>query len=436
MTMRELAEAVSKVLAGQVPEYIVIVEHEKSIMLKLARGEPTVTQSWDEYSVNIYVSKDGKILVSSFRSSSPEEAVRKTTAIISRLQPSPLYAPLPEPTGKSYSLVDSAVNDMVETGDLGRIVEDLELDSIGNSAGAITLGRESRLLVSSTGASLEGARTYFHGYVRVFADDDTSGQWSWTSTGYEPSKAKKAIQVAKDLAAECKKLPKEKLEGGDYRVLLSPMVAGNLLETVVRAASAASIIFGMSFFRPDMIGQQVAGPALTIMDAPTHTGLPGYSLFDDEAVATRDKHVIRNGVLETLLHNSKTAKLMGQENTGNAGILMPRPFNIIVGEGDIGDSELLEALGDGLYATNNWYTRFQNYPEGLFSTVTRDALFVVRRGKPVACAKRARITGSMKDLIRNVEAAGSTRWPIQWWEVTTPSLLPHVLVSRIGITSE
>jgi len=434
--MMELVEYLAAKLASKAQDYVVIMERDRSLMLKLANGEPTVVQSWDEYTVTVYAAKDQRINISSFRTRDPATAVDKVLRSLDKLEPSPLYAPLPEPTGRDYKLVDPVIAEAAATGDISRIIEDLELDQAGDAAGMIQLSHKEKALAASTGARLQGAKTSFNGYIRVFQGEDASGQWSWTTTRYDPVTAKKAIAVAQRLAEECKSLPMERLEPGEYRVLLSPMVAGNLLETLVQAATGGAIAFGMSFLTRDSLGKQVASEKLTIQDAPEKQELPGYRLFDDEAVAARDKYVIRQGSLETILNNSKTAKLLGLETTGNAGLLMPRAFNIIVEPGDLDDNDMLEALGTGLYATNNWYTRFQNYVEGTFSTVTRDALFIVRNGKPVACAKRARITGSIPGLVQNVEALGRTLWPIQWWEVSIPSLLPNVLVSRIGITSD
>ena len=434
--MIRLAGEIAAQVKGLVDEYVVKVVREQSVMLKLANGQPSVTQSWDEYVVTIYAAKQGRLVLSNFRARDPAEALGKTLASLDKIQPSPLYAPLPEPTGKGYSVVDRRLREIAETGDVAQVIEDLELSQAGDAAGMITVSYQRVGLVTSAGAELEGEKTHFNGYIRVFRGEDASGQWSWTSTRYDAVAAKKAIGVAKRLAEGCASLPQEKVEPGEYRVLLSPMVAGNLLETLVMAASGGMIVFGMSFFQKESLGTQVASEKLSILDAPRREELPGYSLFDDEGLETKDKYVIRKGVLETLLNNTKTAKLLGLSSTGNAGLITPRAFSVVVEPGDLGDDDMLEALGDGLYATNNWYTRFQNYVEGLFSTVTRDALFIVRGGKPVACAKRARITGSIPALARNIEAVGRSLWPIEWWEVDIPSLLPHVLVSRIGITSE
>jgi len=431
-----VAEEAAARLKRLVPEYAVLVNAEKSVMLKLAGGEPSVVQSWSGYEVTVYAASEPRIMVSSFSARDAAEAAEKAAGLVERLEPSPLYAPLPEPSGSSYEIVDSALEEMAHSGDISRLVDDLELEVVGDAAGMVLVAYRERGLVTSRGARLEGRVTEFNGYVRVFRGEEASGQWSWVSTAYDAALARRAIDVAKSLADECAGLPRDRVEPGEYRVLLSPMVAGNLLETVLYAASAGSVFFGHSFFTRESVGERVASESLTLVDAPRAGRLPGYAGFDDEGVATRDKAVIKAGALETLLHNSKTARLFGVETTGNAGLLLPRPFNMIVAPGSLSPGDMLEALGDGIYVTNNWYTRFQNIAEGLFSTVARDATLVVKRGRPTACAPRLRLTGSMRDLIANIEDLGAEQWPIRWWEVRVPSLLPHALISKIGVTSE
>ncbi len=436
MTGENILEKIIETIRSKVDEYIVIIEEEDQLMLKLANGKPSVTQSWNELNVNLYVAKNGKMAMSNFRTSSPEEAISKTLAIIDKLQPSPLYAPLPQPSGSNYQNIDNKIIETVVSGDIQELITDLDLPRLETAAGAITLQHTKIWLETSMGGRYHGENTAFHGYIRIFRKDDVSGQWSWTSSNYDPRKANRAIEKAVELADLCNSLPSEKISTGKYDILLSPMVVGNLFETVTRAANGAAIIFGMSFFKPDEKDKQVASEKLTLLDLPTYKDLPGYRLFDDEAVATRDKPIIEKGTLKTILHNSKTAKLLGTETTGNAGIIWPHAFNLKIEPGEINEDELYEVLNNGIYATNNWYTRFQNYVEGTFSTVTRDAVIIVRSGKPKACTQRIRITGSIRDLIMNITGVSKLLYPIQWWEVSIPSLLPHLLVKETPITSE
>jgi len=434
--LEALAGEAGRRLHGLAEEFVVLARGVEREMLKLARGEASVVQSWNSIEFGVYVARrDGRLLFTELSTSSPGDAVESVARLVERLEPSPLYAPLPRATGESYSLVDPAIARHLSGEERLDLAHDIELELLGDVAGMASLSRTRLVLLNSHGERLRGDKTAFTGYLRVFRGG-RSGQWSWAHTGYDGGRpARRAAQAARELAEECQGLPAERVEPGRYRVLLSPMVAGNLVDELVGMANGASILFGMSFIRPDTIGERVFSEALTIVDAPRDASLPGYSLFDDEGVATRDKAVVRRGVLETVLHNSKTAKAMGAETTGNAGLLMPRPFSIVVEPGDLGSDELLEALGNGVYVTNNWYTRFQSYPEGAFSTVTRDAVFIVRGGRPVACTGRIRIADRLGELFSRVEAAGREAWRLEWWEIPVPSLVPHLLVGEAGITT-
>ncbi|MEB3851288.1 MAG: TldD/PmbA family protein [Desulfurococcales archaeon] len=415
-------------------EAAVRVTARASLMIKLARGEVSVTQSWLDLETDAYVARDGRMAVYSSRAPEPWAEIAGALRGFEALEKSPLYAPLPEPTGKPVSSVDGRVAEAALTGDAGFVVEDLELDQIGDAAGMVLLEYWATALQTSTGADLAYEGTRFNGYVRVFRGIASSGQWSWTSTRYDLAAAKRAIGQAKELAAECSRLPRVRVEPGEYRVLLGPMVVGNLAEIVASSASAGAILFGFSFLSSKKPGDRVASEKLTLEDRPLDTGLPAFRGFDDEGVATRDKAIIRRGVLETILHNTKTARAMGGETTGNAGWIMPSPFNIHVGPGTLRPDEMLEALGDGIYVSNNWYTRFQNYVEGEFSTVSRDAVFLVRGGRPVGCLDRIRIADVLPRLMSSVEDLSAERWPIQWWEVDRPVLAPFALLGSARVS--
>lgn len=434
MIPSHMAHSAASAIRGKVDEFVVIASTRSSMMIKYANGEITVSQSWKEYDITVYATKGRKINVSTFRSSDPMEAIAKLPAILERLSESPLYAPLPSPSGSPISAVDPSIRESTQSGDVSKLLAGIDVSQYGDVAGMMSLSYMASHYLSSSGLDKGFEVTSSNGYFRVFRGDD-SGQWSWVSTMHNNSDIMNSLEISKEFAELCESLPKEKVEPGTYRVLLSPMVAGNLIEGVADAASAGMVLMGMSFFHNVKAGDEVASESFSLYDVPRAEVLPGVRGFDDEGVATRDKAIIERGVFRGLIHNSKTASLMGGESTGNAGLIMPRVFNIEVSAGSLSSSELFEALGSGIVATNNWYTRFQNYLEGSFSTVTRDALIIVRSGKPVACSRRARLVGSMREMIVNIEDLSKERWRLMWWEIDKPSILPYVLIKRMYVSS-
>ncbi len=429
---RMASEAIEK-LSEAGYEAAVLAVSRASLMLKIAHGEASVTQSWLTRSTSAYVAKDKRMAVYSSESPEPWRDILEASRSLRALEESPLYAPLPEPSGSPLSRVDEKIRDAALTGDASFILEDLELSQLGDAAGMVLLEYTATALATTAGAELAYEATRFNGYMRVFRGE-ASGQWSWTSTVYDVNAAKRALGQAVQLAEECSRLPKATIEPGEYRVLLGPMVVGNLAEELVSSASAGSVIFGMSFLREAKPGDTIASEALTVEDKPRDTSLPLFRGFDDEGVATRDKAIVERGVFKGFLHNTKTARLMGASTTGNAGWIMPTPFNIHIAPGTLKPDDMLDSLWDGVYITNNWYTRFQNYLEGEFSTVSRDAVFLVKNGEPRACLGRIRIADRMPRLMKVIEDLSAERWPIQWWEVSHPTLAPYVLLSKARLS--
>jgi PmbA protein len=91
-------------------------------------------------------------------------------------------------------------------------------------------------------------------------------------------------------------------------------------------------------------------------------------------------------------------------------------------------------VGDGLYLTNNWYTRFQNYQTGDFSSICRDGAFEIKNGKIARSVKGFRISDNMPRILQSITALSKERKWIRWWEVPIPVYLPHMIVEDVGIT--
>jgi PmbA protein len=189
----------------------------------------------------------------------------------------------------------------------------------------------------------------------------------------------------------------------------------------------------MSIF-VNKLGQKVAPEIVTITDDPATYSLAN-RVFDDEGVPTRANVIIDHGNLKTFLHNTSTAKLFKTETTGNAGLVSPTPWNFEMNPGDFDKDELLDELGNGLYLTNTWYTRFQNYAKGDFSTIPRDGIFLVENGTIKKSLKDIRISDNALNLLSNIAGISKERQHVHWWgEADPPSISPYVLINKVRIT--
>jgi PmbA protein len=135
------------------------------------------------------------------------------------------------------------------------------------------------------------------------------------------------------------------------------------------------------------------------------------------------------------LHNTSTAKTFKTKTTGNAGLVYPNPWNLEMDAGDMSKEELFGEVKKGLYLTNTWYTRFQNYAKGDFSTIPRDGIFLIEKGKIKQSLKDLRVSDNALTMLSNIAGASKERQHVHWWgEADPPSLSPYVLIKDVHVT--
>ena len=102
------------------------------------------------------------------------------------------------------------------------------------------------------------------------------------------------------------------------------------------------------------LNQKIASSKLTIEERPLEKNI-FFSYFDGEGVATRNKVVVKNGVLKTYFYNRETAKKDGVESTGNGvwggGKIGTGFDNVFVKPGKQTFDELIADIKDGVYIT-------------------------------------------------------------------------------------
>ena len=207
-------------------------------------------------------------------------------------------------------------------------------------------------------------------------------------------------------------------------------------------ASALSVELGMSMF-DKKIGKKVASEQVTLADEP---GMPSMTrrAFDHEGRPTRRVVVIKEGVLKTYLHSTSTAKRFKAKPTGNAGPTVattfttpgePIMFHPVLETGGWTVEEMIEDTRKGLYLNNTWYTRFQNYSTGDFSTIPRDAIMLVRDGEVVGPVKNVRVSDNLLRFWKQVDAVSKNAQETYWWDEARPSsLLPAARAKGMKVT--
>ena len=410
----------------------------RTYMVRFANSEVTVAKHWHtvEHGVRLVKGKRHMFVVSTDEArlkSQVEAAAKGIDTVPETAEVDPPPTPRVQLPGWAHDRRVLDVERVVER--VGAAISSALSSGADRCAGAATFGEVAVRYVDTWGREAEYRVTAAMITVRAFKGEASATRVS-VSRDMDRWAPEGAASAAAELAVEAAGLPEEKLEPGTYDVVLDPMVVTDLLGYAAHYwFNGHAILSGTSRYGMGDVGREVASPALTVRDSASLEGSLGYVPFDFEAVEARDLDVVVRGTLAGFAHNLATARMLGAETTGNAigfeGWVVPMFKQVYVAPGDVSNPE---EVGNGIYITNNWYTRFQNVREGLFSTVARDAVIIIRGGKPVARTRGVRISDSLASLMANVWGTGKQLSQVYWWETPTPGWSPLVLVRGVNIT--
>ncbi len=220
---------------------------------------------------------------------------------------------------------------------------------------------------------------------------------------------------------------------GKYTVIFSPLCFASIVSYTIPMASAFQIDSGMSVFA-DRMGERIASTSFTLYDDPSDDSMFNSKSFDDEGTPTRKTPVIEKGVVRSFLHNFSTSKKFGVESTGNAGIVSPAPWQISVEPGNEEVDDMIASTKKGLFINNTWYTRFQDYREGVLSTIPRDGIFFIEHGEIKESWGGIRISDSLIRMYRNIEGISRETRKVKWWDETMHTRSPYVEVADVNIS--
>jgi PmbA protein len=306
------------------------------------------------------------------------------------------------------------------------------LENSNNTAGIVYADVSKRELETSSNVSVSEKSTSIKLSIRAFNKDEETGHAASCSRNLKSINPEKIGRKAGEIARLAKS--PEKTESGKFDVIFDPLSAANLLSVVGGCSSAFLVDAGRSFLR-EKIRKRVASNKVTLIDSGTIANGYGSTSFDEEGVPAKNTTIIEKGILKNYLHNTSTAKKYKTKTTANAGLIAPYPHNIIIKKGRISKDNLFKDF-NGLYITNVWYTRFQNYLKGDFSTIPRDGVFLFKNGEVVKSIKDIRISDNMQKILENIENISNKPEWIIWWglDFQIPVFTPYILVKNVNIT--
>ena len=181
-------------------------------------------------------------------------------------------------------------------------------------------------------------------------------------------------------------------------VMFAPDVARGLLGHFVGAIGGGAQ-YRRSSFLLDAAGQQLFPAAISLRERPHLQGALGSAPFDGEGVATRDRDLVVNGVLDGYLLDAYSARKLGLTTTGNAGGV----HNLVVEGERLGQDALLQRLGSGLLVTE-MMGHGVNPVTGDYSRGA--AGFWIENGTIDRPVHEITVAGNLRDMYRGIVALG------------------------------
>ncbi len=327
-----------------------------------------------------------------------------------------------------YTAEDEA-SGLADPEDLARDIPDLDLHhpwnlepdeavALARSCEAAGLGVDARL-TNSEGASVSsqrGVRVYgnSHGFLSGYAstshtvtcvllaeqNEDMQRDY-WYSTARDPSDLD-PTEVTGRRAGEraVARLGARKLATRRAPVVFSPDMARGLIRSFLGAIRGGSQ-YRKSSFLLDSAGQALFPEFLQIEERPHIAKGLGSSPFDDEGVATRDRNLVRDGVLQGYVLDSYSARKLGLKTTGNAGgvhnLFVTAPGSVVPFEA------LLQRAGNALYVTE-LMGQGVNPVTGDYSRGASG--YWIEHGAIAYPVHEITIAGNLRDMYRNFVALG------------------------------
>jgi PmbA protein len=450
--LRRYAERAVHQAREKVDSVIARILVSETSQIRFSQNEIDINKKWSELKLELFIVIEGTKTGFSESSISHEKdidnIIESTIKFTKHLPESVFFAGIEDSINDYPTMSDKPdehIDDFTQKAPaiVYSAIDSAIAEGAKRVAGALKFDKTSSYFMSSFGMSGERITTEYDINIRAFQEElDYSGQG--LSCGTVPSRSENEILKAGAEAGRLSKLAIGARQGnpGIYDLIMSPTVAADVIGYVPKSANPFTLLIGMSPLQ-DKFGEQIAPEDVTVYDDPLYPGGLGSQVFDFEGTPAKTTTIIDRGIMKNLIHNTSTAKMYETESTGSSQprgmmrgtkMLLPVSSNVVFENGAVSFDEMIDTSRPTIYVTSNWYTRWQNYQTGEFSTIPRDAMFLVRNGE-LTPIKNLRLSDNILRTFRNIAEIGNDRRQIKWWEVPTPTVIPTMKITDCRMTA-
>jgi PmbA protein len=202
-----------------------------------------------------------------------------------------------------------------------------------------------------------------------------------------------------------------KLASGAMPVLFDPRVGSSLIGHLASAITGSSIARKTSFLLGKR-GERIFAPGITIRDDPHRLRGLRSRAFDGEGLATMPVNVVADGVLQTWLLDSASARQLGEAPTGHAsrsgsGAPGAGTSNFFLEAGRLSVADLMGDIKLGLFVTE-LIGQGVNIITGDYSRGASG--FVIRDGQLAEPVAEITIAGNLSDMFLGLTPADDLKF--------------------------
>ncbi len=230
-----------------------------------------------------------------------------------------------------------------------------------------------------------------------------------STLGYELFDVEPPEKLGKKLAERAvNQLQAKPPKGGVYPVILGPNVVGVFVHEAFGHLAEADLALAGGVLANNL-GKKIASDVVTFYDDGTLEGAFGSFKYDDEGVPAQKSLLVKDGVVQGLMHNRETAEKFNTPPTGNARAEdfrvepLIRMRNTYLAPRDHSFDELLEGIKKGYYLKS--FRGGQANIDGTFQVGIQEAFEIVK-GKLDKPVRDVSISGNTLETLFKVDAVG------------------------------
>lgn len=239
-----------------------------------------------------------------------------------------------------------------------------------------------------------------------------------------------------------------KPKGGEMPVVMGAGSSGILLHEAIGHTFEADFNRKNISIFSDQLGKKICSPDINVVDDGTIDNARGTINFDDEGVETQKTYIVKDGVLESYLHDRISAKHYNVSPTGNGRrqsfryAPLPRMRVTYMENGSIPEADIIASVKQGVYVDN--FTNGQvQIGAGDFTFFVKTG-YLIENGKLIQPIKDINIIGNGAKVLTDITMVGNNlkidegTWTCgkDGQSVPVGQGLPSVLVRKLTVGGE